>query len=36
MMAKHLPQKPDIQLLSYQTESSDAKIEVRLFLYISK
>jgi hypothetical protein len=30
MMAKHLPQKPDTQLLIYQTESGDTKIEVRL------
>jgi len=30
MMAKHLPQKPYTQLLIYQTESGDTKIEVRL------
>ena len=30
MMVKHLPQKPDTQLLIYQTESGDTKIEVRL------
>ena len=30
MMAKHLPQKPNTQLLIYQTESGDTKIEVRL------
>ena len=29
-MAKHLPQKPTTQLLIYQTESGDTKIEVRL------
>jgi len=29
-MAKHLPQKPNTQLLIYQTESGDTKIEVRL------
>ena len=29
-MAKHLPRKPDTQLLIYQTESGDTKIEVRL------
>jgi len=30
MMAKHLPQKPNTQLLIYQTESGHTKIEVRL------
>ena len=29
-MAKHLPQKSNTQLLIYQTESGDIKIEVRL------
>jgi len=29
-MAKHLPQKPNTQLLIYQNESGDTKIEVRL------
>ena len=29
-MAKHLPQKPNTQLLIYQTEIGDTKIEVRL------
>ena len=29
-MDKHLPQKPNTQLLIYQTESGDTKIEVRL------
>ena len=28
-MAKHLPQKPDTQLLIHQTESDDTKIEFR-------
>ncbi len=30
MMAKHLPQKPNTQLLIYQTESGETKLEVRL------
>ena len=30
MMAKHLPQKPNTQLLICKTESGDIKIEVRL------
>ncbi len=30
MMVKHLPQKPDTQLLIYQIESGDTKIEVCL------
>jgi len=29
MMVKHLPQKPDIQLLVYQTKNGYIKIEVR-------
>ena len=29
-MAKHRPQKPNTQLLIYQTEIGDTKIEVRL------
>jgi hypothetical protein len=36
MMAKHLPQKPDTQLPIYQTEIGDTKIEIRLFIDISK
>jgi hypothetical protein len=36
MIVNHLPQKPDTQLLTYQTESGDTKIEVRLFIDISK
>jgi len=30
MMAKHLPQKPNTQLLIYQTENGETKLEVRL------
>jgi hypothetical protein len=30
MMVKHMPQKPDTQLLIYQTESGDTKIEFSL------
>ena len=29
-MVKHLPQKPDTQLLIYQTEDGETKLEVRL------